>query len=242
MRPSELEQFLSADAELSPYLTYFKSVAKPSVDISIGRRWPGATQSRFGGSPAVGTEFVWPTHKVGEYRFLGQFNFGEIDGAPEMLPDSGLLSLFYAYDDAGEVFWGDDGFVIGYYWHSTKKLRLADAPNQMVPKPRKISFEPGVDIPRYDVLRSDWPLDDSATCALSELAHNDLPKDYLLGFPSFYTLGYDPTPGLEWVQLVTLDSREQFGWCWHDTCKLMVFIEKDRLARKDFSNLKCDVG
>ena len=98
------------------------------------------------------------------------------------------------------------------------------------------------DIPRYKELRDDWPLDSDAFCALAELAHNDLPRDYLLGYPSYFTLGYDPTPGPDWIQLLTLDSHEQFGWNWHDTAKLMVFIEKDRLARKDFSYLKCDAG
>ncbi|WP_146390953.1 DUF1963 domain-containing protein [Allorhodopirellula solitaria] len=49
-------------------------------------------------------DFAWPAHDVGEYRFLGQIDFSEITDRPDSLPDSGLLSLFYAFDEDGEVF------------------------------------------------------------------------------------------------------------------------------------------
>ena len=242
MQFSEFEQLVLGDSELSPHLSYFKGTAKPSVEIAIGRRWPGKVNSRFGGKPAVGSHFAWPANDMGEYRFLGQVNFSEIDNGPDTLPKSGLLSLFYADDEAGEVFWGDEGYVVAFFWPSTDNLRFFDTPYPVAPKSRKIKFRSGVDIPRYKELRDDWPLDSDAFCALAELAHNDLPRDYLLGYPSYFTLAYDPTPGPDWVQLLTLDSHDQFGWNWHDTAKLMVFIEKDRLARKDFSYLKCDAG
>ncbi|MBK6691765.1 MAG: DUF1963 domain-containing protein [Myxococcales bacterium] len=66
--------------------------------------------------------------------------------------------------------------------------------------------------------------------------------DHLLGYPSHYSLGYDPTPGPEWVSLLTLHSHDALEWCWQDGNKLMVFIERERLAARDFSALKCDAG
>jgi uncharacterized protein YwqG len=62
--------------------------------------------------------FQWPSHDLGEYRFLGQINFIEISSPPSMLPASGLLSLFYAYDEDGEIFWGDPGYVLAFYWEN----------------------------------------------------------------------------------------------------------------------------
>jgi len=64
----------------------------------------------------------------------------------------------------------------------------------------------------------------------------------MLGYPSHYSLMYDPTPGEDWVSLITLASYDEFEWCWHDADKLMVFIEKSKLEAKDFSNLKADAG
>ena len=66
--------------------------------------------------------------------------------------------------------------------------------------------------------------------------------DYLLGYPSYYSLGYDPTPGPEWIALLTLNSWRALDWCWGDGNKLMVFIERARLAARDFSKLKTEAG
>lgn len=64
----------------------------------------------------------------------------------------------------------------------------------------------------------------------------------LLGYPSHYSLSYDPTPGPQWVSLLALHSHDAFEWCWHGGDKLMVFIEQDGLAARDFGALQCDAG
>ena len=69
-----------------------------------------------------------------------------------------------------------------------------------------------------------------------------MPIDYLLGYPSHYSLGYNPTPGPEWEALLTLHSHDDLDWQWGDADKLMVFIETHRLAACDFSQLKVDAG
>ncbi|WP_370527719.1 DUF1963 domain-containing protein [Comamonas sp. Tr-654] len=77
----------------------------------------------------------------------------------------------------------------------------------------------------------------------------DLPRDYLLGRPSWDSLGYDPTPEAEehpgsshWRSLLTLQLHEEFHWCWQDGARLMAFIEDGRLRARDFGHLQVDCG
>ena len=79
--------------------------------------------------------------------------------------------------------------------------------------------------------------------------NGDLPRDYLLGRPSWDSLGYDPTPDLEeypssshWRSLLTLQSHQEFNWCWQDGARLMAFIEDDKLRAQDFRRLQVDCG
>jgi uncharacterized protein YwqG len=239
LNPEILESFINTDEELSPHKGYLDSIAKPSVDISLSNEDAKDFDSRFGGIPLVSKDFVWPTHDKGEYRFLGQINFSEISNCPEPLPKSGILSLFYAYDEDGEIFWGDDGYVIGYFYpHITDLTLYKQAPTNH--KSKKILLTKGIEIPRHEVLRKDWPFDPDALYDLPSL--EGYSENYMLGYPSFHTLGYDPTPSDEWVSLLTLSSYDELEWCWHDSDKLMIFIEKEKLRNADFSCLKTDAG
>lgn len=129
---------------------------------------------------------------------------------------------------------------MGFYWKDYKDHVTTKSPSKDVPKAKALSLTGGVNVPDNMDVRNDWPFEYKTFCELTDAlkARNE----YLLGYPSFYTLAYDPTPGPEWVSLLTLSSLDQFGWCWHDGDKLMVFIESDRLAKQDFSNLKSDAG
>ena len=51
----------------------------------------------------------------------------------------------------------------------------------------------------------------------------------------------DPPEPAEETAL-TLDSDERLKWHWHDSDKLMVFIERSRLKQKEFSVLASDAG
>ena len=239
MNPEVLDSFIKHDEALSPHRAYLEALIKPSVDILLSTIEAKNHESRFGGSPFVPEQFVWPTHEIGEYKFLGQINFSEIEDCPEGLPCQGLLSLFYAFDEDGEIFWGDDGYVLAYYWPNLEGLVLFPE-TCAVPEAKKILLRAGKEIPRHKELRDDWPFDTGVLSELRELKGST--EDYLLGYPSFYTLGYDPTPGNDWISLMTLSSHEEFDWCWHDGDKLMVFIEKSRLKNNDFSCLKVDAG
>ena len=239
MRPEILEQFINTDEALSPHKEYLNAITKPSVDILVSNDQAKAAESRFGGPPLVSEDFVWPTHEEGEYRFLGQINFSEIKQPADLLPESGLLSLFYAYDEDGDIFWGDDGYVVGYFYSDISALTLYNQ-TPTHDNAKKIGFSNGIEIPRHEALRNDWPFNTEALYALPEL--EGFSENYMLGYPSFHTLAYDPTPDDDWVSLLTLTSYDEFGWCWHDGDKLMIFIEKEKLKNADFRNLKTDAG
>ncbi|WP_426211094.1 YwqG family protein [Massilia sp. TWP1-3-3] len=221
---------------------FFSDCSKPSIDINITSQNPQPAASRFGGDPYVAADFTWPLHKVGRYRFLGQFNFEQVSPPSTTLPTSGLLSLFFADDDDGEVFWQDEGYVVGYYWEDLSNHVVMQTPSGIPISPEaSLALLPGLNIPRHEELRNDWPFEGAADFAwdLSQQVNTD---HYLLGYPSYCTLGYDPTPGPDWVPLLTLRSSSDLEWCWHDGDRLMVFIQAEHLQRKDFSMLKCDAG
>ncbi|MEM6596743.1 MAG: YwqG family protein [Cyanobacteria bacterium P01_C01_bin.69] len=235
-----LSQIASNTEPVKAHVDYLLKIAKPRIDIQLVKGSVSPENSRFGGYPFVPVGFQWPSHKVGEYRFLGQFNFAELSDPSGLLPASGLLSLFYAFDEDGEIFWRDDDYILGFYWCNYHDHKLFDSPTAKVPVSRKIQLSSGIDIPRRECLRDDWPFDEDALYELLDAV--DATNEYLLGYPSFTSLGYDPTPGPGWISLLTVHSLDAFDWCWHDGDKLMVFVETQRLAECDFSQLKSDAG
>jgi len=244
VNPENLKTFIKNNTELSLHRDYLHQLIRPSVDIVISLDKPKDHDSRFGGMPLVSNDFVWPLHPVGEYQFLGQINFSDINNIPEALPKTGMLSLFYAFDEDGEIFWGDDGYVLGYYWPEIDKLSIFKTTNNdsihSSTVSRKILLNGGIEIPRHEDLRKDWPFSVEALDDLPEI--EGYSEDYMLGYPSYCTLAYDPTPGENWTSLLTLTSCDELDWCWHDGDKLMIFIEKEKLRNKDFSHLKTDAG
>jgi len=225
---------------LAEYVEYLLKIAKPCVDIDLVDLRVTQECSRFGGDPFVPLDFKFPPHEVGEYRFLGQINFAEIADPPSILPESGLLTIFYAYDEEGEIFWGDDDYILGFYWRDWQNHTLLKLPTKNLSKARRIVLTAGINLPFNDELRDDWAFDPELLWELVEIV--DPNHEYLLGYPSFNSLAYDPTPGKEWISLLTVSSLPEFDWCWHDGDKLMVFIEADKLAKGDFSCLKSDAG
>lgn len=224
------------------HISFLAESSRPSVDVHLTSQKPQSAASRFGGNPFVPSGFTWPRHEIGRYRFLGQINFEQVSPPSIDLPMSGLLSLFYADDDDGEVFWQDAGYVLGYYWPDFSAHAVVPAPSG-VPVNPEVAFElvPSLNVPRHKELRSDWPFEEAADFAW-DLSLDVNADHYLLGYPSHCTLEYDPTPGPEWTPLLTLSSVSELDWCWHDDDRLMVFIQTDQLKSRDFSNLKCDAG
>jgi hypothetical protein len=99
------------DLDLGENREYLSGIARPSVEIIIAGAPVTKGCSKFGGSPDLPTDFKWPQHKLGPYRFIGQVNLADIPKGPHGLPGGGLLSFFYAHDENGESFWGDPEYV-----------------------------------------------------------------------------------------------------------------------------------
>ena len=255
MTPEDLQEtfdIMADDEDLAPHIDFVRGITKPCVDLELVEDEPAdVARSRFGGAAYVPADFVWPQHNVGHYEFLGQINFADIEAPPAPLPTKGLLSFFYAYHDEEEIFWQDPGFVVAFYWPETEGFIPRENPTardsevEVPVEGLAISPTTGTALPCYYEARDDWPFEEDS--AVAEFLLGDCPSEYptesLLGFPFASTLGYDPTPeGGDWVSLLTLSSLEELDWCWHDGDMLLVFIEKDKLAQLDFSNLKSDAG
>lgn len=195
-------------------------LAKPCVDIEFVKGKPQGDDSYFGGMAYVPKDFVYPTHKEGYYRFLGQINFAHIGDPSNQFPKTGLLSLFFAEDYNGDVFWGDDDYVIGFYWENTADFVVMDIPKEIadfweiVPNPpaKKIQFQQGVDLPLTGYLNIDYPADaDEMGDYLWK--NDDLEfNNHLLGYPRHDSLGYDPTPE-GFIPFLNLQSENDLNWC-----------------------------
>ncbi|WP_413366520.1 YwqG family protein [Lysinibacillus sp. 3P01SB] len=236
-------------SEISNHKDYLLQVLRPAIDIL---KHPEAELklgcSRFGGAPDLPAGSEWPAYEMKPYRFLGQINFAEIPPTEADLPAKGLLSLFAADilpgDDSDpdlEPF--EDGYIHGIYIPETTNLETKLPPYSDTSKAVVIEFSPTIDIPYDEYQLKDSPFSEDQSDIYTEI-RDSLHKssDYLLGYPSHYTLGYNPTPGEEWISLVTIDSDDDLEWCWHDGDKLMIFIELERLKNLDFSRLKSDAG
>jgi len=235
-------------SNIANHKEYLSQVLRPAIDILKNKdAEPRLGCSRFGGAPDLPVGSEWPTYEKKPYRFLGQINFTEIASTERGLPSKGLLSLFVADDNDDdddeylEAF--EDGYIHGIYIPETTNLETIMPPHSNIGKTTVIEFFPTIDIPYDEYQLKGWPFDEVQSDIYTEI-RDSLHKssDYLLGYPSHHTLAYDPTPGAEWISLLTVDSDDSLEWCWHDGDKLMIFIETERLKNLDFSRLRSDAG
>jgi uncharacterized protein YwqG len=114
-----------------------------------------AGTSRFGGSPDVAADFVWPTRDGRSLGFLAQINCAEVgEYDPErIIPAAGLLQFFY---DIQEQPWGFDpedksGAVVIYT--PGDDLEAAPSPSDLPPEaqlpPTPMGFQPFLSLPAY---------------------------------------------------------------------------------------------
>lgn len=244
-RESLFEYF--KEAELTQHWDFFQKYLRPAININkkLNSEVLLGT-SKLGGEPDLPVDMPWPTHKLGSYCFIGQLNFAELPDSDGLLPSSGLLSLFYAYDIEERTFWQDPDYVKGFYIPEGIELKRHKIPEifqsfsvqQTIP----IEFEQGISIPHDKYQIKDWPLQDEYF--YYEIHGEDVHPSgaHLLGYPTHCTLCFDPTPEGDFIPLITLPSFPELNWCWHDGDHLMVFIEKSKLQAGDFSCLVSEAG
>lgn len=245
---------------LAEHTAYLCSVSRPAIAIKRTQEAELCGTSRLGGYPDLPDGVEWPSFELSEsnakingsktmpYCFLAQINFAELPRITfenrQLLPTTGLLSLFVQYDFNGELdlFWGSENYIKAIFTAVPNALKkqineeIESAPSL------SIKFEEFIDLPYDQYQRTDWSFDiKNFREEYSDLRQSlQVSPDYLLGYPSHCSLAYDPTPGDDWISLLTLDSDDD--WCWHDGDKLMIFIEKNALLAKDFSKLRSDAG
>jgi hypothetical protein len=240
--PADLEGCIT-ELELGEHREFLLRIARPSVEL-ISAEVPIAKGcSKFGGCPDVSADFEWPHHKHGPYRFIGQVNLAEIPTRQHGLPSSGLLSFFYA----DEIFWQDPDYVRCYRFDNLSALKGVEPPAAVrMGATCTVKFQPGMDVrpwPWDDSAAKQWPIDAELREAYWELRCKLHPSGrYLMGYPFNTTLAYDPTPGPDWLSLLTLSSDDELEWCWHDGDWLVTFIEDQRLRVGDFSQIRSDAG
>ncbi len=231
---------------LLPHVDYLETITKVAVEIRlVDDIPPRVAGSRFGGRPAVPTGFAWPEPANGDCRFLGQINFADIGSEVAGLPSAGLLSMFYTVGDDGDCAWHENKFVTASYWpdaHLCLESALSGATSES--ESIAVEFKRAINWPRHPGLRVDWPFDEHSEemdLVAFGLAEHQA-DDYLLGYPSYCTIDFDPAPSEDWICLLTVSSHDCLGWCWLDGDKLTVFIHKDKLQNRDFSELYCVAG
>lgn len=242
---SDLDTLIT-EYPLGEHRAFLLALARPSIEILDLDQPPRPRVSKFGGPPDVPPGFAWPRHRLGDYRFIGQFALADLPPAGGALPRHGLLSFFYAHDDDGESFWGDPDYVLAFHFEDWTELSPVEPPEAVdLGAETAIWFREGVDLPARppgDPL-GEWPVEDSRRDAYWELRRRlHRGRGHLLGYPFFTTLGYDPTPGPDWVSLLTLGSNDESEWSWHDGDWLMAFVEAERMRVGDFSSIRADAG
>lgn len=240
---------LASTLGMAAHLEFLGVSAVPAVNLEFDYTTaPAPGSSKLGGEPDLASIEDWPSGGPAPYRFLCQFALDDLpafDSSP--LPKAGLLSFFHVDDPDGEVEPSEEGYVVARYFPGGVEVQPFSPPpgESSPPGPFAVSFNLSLDLPQDEYQVGGWPFatEEEADAYESQL-RNSLRSapDHLLGYPHHSTLAYNPSPGEEWVHLLTLSSVEAVEWCWGDGDQLMIFIERERLAHGDFSNLRCDAG
>lgn len=109
---------------MNKYISLLQRYCQSSIRIEIGgAAADGIGVSHFGGKPDVPADFKWPVYKNMPLIFLAQLSCREL--APldinHELPETGLLSFFYALDS--QCYGYESGDVAGFraYWFDDSK-------------------------------------------------------------------------------------------------------------------------
>ena len=211
-------------------------------------------RSRFCGSPNLPPDFKWPECDLG-YRFALQLDFSEMPKCCDGQPDNGLLSLFLETNHDNGNDWSAPGCIKAFYFEGDQELPEIKSPAEAQSfAPVPISYISAWDLPFNDLDQESffitnayeeyndlkYSLEDNCREAAGLTAGQS--NGHCFGYPLAPSLPHDPSPGPEWIQLMSISTNEELELFFYDHAHFMVFIEKDRLANKDFSNLVTCAG
>ena len=224
---------------------YLRSIMLPAIKIEQATVFDVKGLSKYGGNPLVPENFEWPRHKFGDYRFIAQFNLSELPPGENQLPKKGLLSIFVAYNEENTMAWTDDNYAKVFYFENIEDLKAYDNPNFPDKYSLDVIFKQEVDIPFKPELYRTKGLNKRQVnyVCTKVLEQTDKKYDsYLLGYPYYNSLKAYPRENENWTSLLTLRYQSGFGLYWNGRGYLMLFIEKEKLAKRDFSNVKSNAG
>jgi uncharacterized protein YwqG len=245
-------------AKLLPYRDAILNIAKPAATFEA---LPPSSvldpkASKLGGVPFTPLYTDWPSTMIHEglvshkrpQAFVGQFNFAEIVAAvPELkgvVPDKGLLQLFY---DLEECPWGtypQDHNFIGTYWypdiddlrHVPMEVPVASYPEREFGL--KFSYRPS--FPESSYLPEDFDLPEELEEVYDEALVYD--KHHQIGgYPlpvqddPLDELPTDPSDEAPWQLLLQIDSDEKMKIMWGDTGTIYLGVKTNDLATADLS-------
>ena len=207
--------------------------------------------SRFIGSPDLPIDFNWPICDLGPLTFQAQINFTELKNTVAAqrygLPTDGWLLLF-AFDDYNEgiqpgvVDRDENGKYVEIpnltylaYVPSTTKLIRRQPPTGATPwKGAELScsliFKEFLDLPWAEDT-DDERLKD-VTDWIGDLRPNIMSK--LMGYP-IHGRTDNTSPGPDWLNILTLGSHDETGWCWCDGQHLDVYVQEKGFKDGSFS-------
>lgn len=182
------------------------ALARPAIRI-----WPqplpadaAPSASRFGGMPAVGRDWIWPTTEVWRSTdreplwFLAQINCRDLVGfeCASFLPGEGVLS-FFGDSDLVTGCVGSVGDGANDYWGSEDALSIAPAPVEdfAVLPSCGLGFAPTIELP------------DPLSRAIERLALDDASKSRYWDLRAAVNMHGIPTENFS-----EIDRSKLFGW------------------------------
>ena len=209
--------------------------------------------SRFLGAPDLPEEFPWPTCAHGPLRFQVQIDFRELSHTVAThrygLPQDGWVVLF-AFDDDGKtgiqpgvVDRDGDGEIreipdlthVAYIPASAKLVRF-NIPAKTTPWKGKdlachVTFGESLDIP-WAADTDDRLLKDREVAAWMNNMRGGWDSK-LMGYP-MHGRTDNTSPGPDWLNLFTLGSIDETGWCWCDGQDLDVYVHANGVRDRSF--------
>ncbi len=233
-----------------------KTMFRNSIVMNIEGSVSG--QTRFGGVPDVPADFVWPAYEYeGEetpLAFLAQIDCADLAAhdAENLLPETGLLSFFYDYENQP---WGfEEGDADGarvYWFEETTNLTKVAAPEGIKPFPvLGIALKAEKSLPDWDDFAVFCPEEDDCDLFEEERAMlgAEIPEECskLLGWPDAIQnsvfeecAAKDGSSLGDWILLFQLDTVTdgEFELMFGDCGRIYLCMKKADLAARRFDRI-----
>ncbi len=263
MTVQEFEKLIEKH-DMTEHKEYLVNQFRPAIEMLMYRGETKLGQSYFGGAPDLPEGTAWPTYNDIPYVFLGQINFEELPDN-DVLPKTGLLSIFVAYLDMDYrenlPYQEDEGYVLLIHTTDTETLTTLTTPENTkslshTPLHFSLTGDIGYNISSYyddyddddeeddDELSPDWLERHHTLRKALHPVRFDLDKFNEYFIRRHQLLGYyqscqldeiDPCPK-GYIPLIMIDSCPIIGCSWGDGDMMCISIEEDKLKEADFSS------